>query len=131
MARQLFFMALAVAAVTACTQIIDDELPAPPAPAATALYRVTFEATWSAATHPGSYPADAHFSPLLGASHKHDADSRLFRTMFPASPGIKNMAEIGNNAVLRAILDDMGLSLADRGEIFSGTACRAYGVALP
>ena len=34
-------------------------------------------------------------------------------------------------AVLRAILDDMGLAAADRAEIFSGTACRAYGVAPP
>ena len=33
--------------------------------------------------------------------------------------------------VLRAILDDMGVSPADRSEIFCGTACRAYGVALP
>ena len=34
-------------------------------------------------------------------------------------------------AVLRAIMDDMGLAAADRGAIFSGTACRAYGVAPP
>ena len=34
-------------------------------------------------------------------------------------------------AVLRAILNDMGLTPAERGEIFAGTACRAYGVALP
>ena len=34
-------------------------------------------------------------------------------------------------AVLRAILDDIGLSAADRDELFYGTACRAYGVALP
>lgn len=34
-------------------------------------------------------------------------------------------------AVLRAIFDDMGLVAADRSEIFSGTACRAYSVAPP
>ncbi len=32
---------------------------------------------------------------------------------------------------LRAILDDIGLSQAEQGEILAGTACRAYGVALP
>jgi L-fuconolactonase len=32
---------------------------------------------------------------------------------------------------LRSILDDMGLSATDRGEILAGTACRAYGVTLP
>lgn len=34
-------------------------------------------------------------------------------------------------AVLRAILDDMGLAPADRSQILSGTACRAYGVTPP
>lgn len=33
--------------------------------------------------------------------------------------------------VLRAILDDLGLTQADRGAILAGTACRAYGVVLP
>lgn len=74
-----------------------------PAPAAQALYRVTFEGTWSAATHPGLYPAGAHFSALIGASHRaDDPESRLFRAGTLASPGIKNMAELGNNTALRA-----------------------------
>ena len=34
-------------------------------------------------------------------------------------------------AALNAILDDIGLTPADRAQIFAGTACRAYGVALP
>ena len=45
--------------------------PAPaPAPAPTASYRVTFEATWSAATHPSMFPATPHFSGLVGATHE-------------------------------------------------------------
>ncbi|TGE15307.1 spondin domain-containing protein [Hymenobacter elongatus] len=100
MKRQFLFLALA-AGVASCNKIVDDKLPEP-TPESTALYRVTFEATWSAATHPGSYPAGAHFSPLIGASHRPAVDARLFRAGFPASPGIKNMAELGNNTALRA-----------------------------
>ena len=33
------------------------------------LYNVRFEATWSDSTHPGSYPGNAHFSPLVALSH--------------------------------------------------------------
>ncbi|RYU73617.1 spondin domain-containing protein [Hymenobacter persicinus] len=73
-----------------------------PQPSATALYRVTFEATWSAATHPGDYPVGAHFSPLIGASHAASGPGRFFQVGNLASPGIKNMAELGSNAALRA-----------------------------
>jgi Spondin_N len=39
------------------------------APEAAASYRVTFVSTWSAQTHPESFPADAHYSGLHGATH--------------------------------------------------------------
>ena len=71
-----------------------------PAPAVgSALYRVTFEATWSAGTH-ANFPNGAHFSAIVGASHR--ADGLLFRPGQLASTGIKDMAERGNNTVLRA-----------------------------
>ncbi|GAA3920104.1 spondin domain-containing protein [Hymenobacter algoricola] len=85
----------------ACGRDAADEESGRPVPAATALYRVTFEATWSPATHPGSYPAGAHFSPLMGASHHAMDAARLFRAGALASKGIKDMAEIGNNTALR------------------------------
>src|SRR5262245_57537829 len=62
-------------------------VPSPaPTPAATARYAVTFEASWSALTHPTDFPANAHFSPLIGATH----GSRVgfWRTGESASPGI-------------------------------------------
>lgn len=72
----------------------------PPAPAVgPVLYRVTFEATWSAGTH-ANFPAGAHFSAIIGASHR--ADGLLFRPGQRASTGIKDMAERGNNTALRA-----------------------------
>ncbi|MBF9222778.1 spondin domain-containing protein [Hymenobacter ruricola] len=85
--------------LAACSQTAE---PAemPPAPAVgSALYRVTFEATWSAATH-ANFPAGAHFSAPIGASHR--ADALLFRPGQLASLGIKDMAERGNNTALRA-----------------------------
>jgi len=74
--------------------------PLNPAQAAgSTLYRVTFEATWSAATH-ANFPVGAHFSPLIGLSHR--VESRIFASGQLASLGIKNVAELGNNAALRA-----------------------------
>lgn len=86
--------------VAACTSKSGSDTPAPQ-PAATALYRVTFEAAWSPATHPGNYPSGAHFSPLIGASHRPDAESRLFAAGMLAGLGIKDMAERGDNRALR------------------------------
>src|SRR5688500_14268429 len=45
-------------------------MPAPPAAPETAPYRVTFDSTWSATTHPQDFPSNAHFSGLIGGTHK-------------------------------------------------------------
>ena len=105
--------ALALLALAACQKEADQVAPAPaaapaptvgaPAPAAgPALYRVTFEATWSAATH-ASFPAGGHFSSLTGLSHR--AETPVFRDGEPASLGIKDVAELGNSAALRAEIE--------------------------
>jgi hypothetical protein len=65
-----------------------------------ARYRVTFEATWSAATHPTSFPGRPHFSPLIGGTHST-------RVVFweaggTATPGIEDMAEQGSTSPLDA-----------------------------
>jgi hypothetical protein len=73
------------------------QLPAP-APPATARYRVTFDATWSQATHPVEYPATAHFSPLVGATHTGSV--RFWSGDVAATPGIRAMAEGGRTAPL-------------------------------
>ena len=70
--------------------------PAPepaPSPAATARYRVTFDATWSAATHPNMFPGNPHFSGLIGATHREGY--RLWENGGTASNGIEAMAERG------------------------------------
>ena len=66
-------------------------LPGPSDPLAR--YRVTFDATWSAATHPTDAPPRPHFSPLIGGTH---SDQVVFwDTGSPASPGIEAMSEEG------------------------------------
>ena len=63
-----------------------------------ATYRVTFESTWSAATHPDGFPANPHFSGLVGATHEPGVG--LWGDGETASPGIESMAETGNKALL-------------------------------
>src|SRR5262245_24271082 len=77
--------------------------PPPPTPAATARYSVSFEATWSAPTHPTDFPANAHFSPLIGATHS--ARVGFWQPGGPASPGIQAMAERGRTSPLDAEMD--------------------------
>lgn len=62
---------------------------------ASATYRLTFTSDWSAVSHPGSYPANAHFSQLIGVAHNSIAD--FWSTGSLATPGIKRMAETGFN----------------------------------
>lgn len=71
--------------------------PAPPAPD-TARYRVVYEATWTAASHPVDYPSDAHFSPIVGGTHS--ASVQFWREGMIASPGIGIMAEFGRTSPL-------------------------------
>ena len=67
---------------------------------ATAMYRVTFQATWSATTHPVDIPSPPHFSRLVGGTH--NAATRFWAAGTLASAGIKNMAEEGNVTPLGA-----------------------------
>lgn len=63
-------------------------------------YEVTFDATWSAATFPDSFPPDPHFSPLVGAVHGPEVV--LWTAGETATAGIERMAEVGATAPLIA-----------------------------
>jgi hypothetical protein len=65
-----------------------------------AMYTVTFHATWNAGTHPTDFPANAHFSPLIGGTHNDSV--KFWNPGDLASPGIQNMAEKGNISPLDA-----------------------------
>lgn len=68
------------------------------AAAETTRYRVSFDSPWSAATHPVDYPANSHFSRLVGGTHS--AAVVFWREGARASQGIKDMAERGRTSPL-------------------------------
>lgn len=67
-------------------------------PAYRATYQLSFEADWSAETHPESFPSNPHFSGLVGATHQ--SDGGLWSVGELATPGIKSMAETGSKTAL-------------------------------
>lgn len=71
-----------------------------------ARYAVTLDATWSAATHPSMFPANAHFSALAGAAHS--ADVSLWAHGIRASDGLRDVAERGVTTALRAEVEALG-----------------------
>ncbi len=85
------------AGVSADIRAVAGELPPVPD---SAVYRVVFDATWSAATHPNNFPGGAHFSSLIGAVH--DDGVRFWARGETASPGIESMAETGATGRLTA-----------------------------
>ena len=95
----------------------------------TATYRVTFNATWSAQTHPQDFPQGAHFSGLIGASH--NTSVVFWEPGQPASQGIKDMAELGVKAALRAevnqaIADGHANNIVDDGGIGTVPGTRTF-----
>ena len=67
-------------------------------------YEVSFQGTWSSQTHPQDFPADAHFSGLIGAVHNENVT--FWQVGQPASPGIRNMAETGGKDPLSQEIDE-------------------------
>lgn len=63
-----------------------------------ARYKVTFEGTWTAKSHPLDYPKAAHFSALIGATHT--AGYAIFQDGGLATPGLKRLAEMGQHSPL-------------------------------
>lgn len=86
-------------------------------PEESARYLLTFEATWSEATHPTDFPPNPHFSGLIGATHQDGI--RLWEEGEMATPGIQNMAETGGKSPLNSEVETL---IAEGGacELMSG-----------
>lgn len=82
--------------VLACT--LSAGSPSPAAQPLAVTYRVDFEATWSAETHPQSFPDFPHFSPLIGGTH--DTSVTFWQVGQPATLGIQRMSEWGATSPL-------------------------------
>ncbi len=74
----------------------------------TARYEVTFNSTWSQATHPINWPASAHWSGLVGGTH--NGTVHFWREGEIATEGIRLMAERGQQATL---LSEIAPAIAD------------------
>lgn len=72
-----------------------EEAPAEP----TATYRVVYNASWAADTHPETLPPGPHVSPIVVISHSGEDD--LFASGSLATDGIEMMAETGATGVLQ------------------------------
>lgn len=71
-------------------------------------YRLTFIAYWSAETHPLDFPANPHFSGLVGMVHNEE--TKLFYEGELASEGIKEMAEKGKKEPLEVEIENLILN---------------------
>jgi hypothetical protein len=69
----------------------------------TVRYEIRFDATWTAASHPLDYPANAHFSGLIGATH--DVSWRVFEDGGTATPGLEALSERGAHSPLNAEIE--------------------------
>ena len=58
-----------------------------------ATYQLCFDSTWSALTHPQSFPLSAQFSQLVGGTH--DAATSFWQVGGQASPGLEMVAGAG------------------------------------
>jgi len=76
-----------------------------PEPELNARYKLTFNASWSAQTHPNDFPSSSHFSGLIGMTH--NGNTLLFAKGEIASDGIKNMAETGSKNPLETEIQDI------------------------
>ena len=74
--------------------------PSPPPTPTTARYRVVFDSTWSASTHPTDFPTTAHYSGLIGSTHGPSVS--FWAEGSVASEGIRQMAERGSKSPLDA-----------------------------
>ncbi|EPR74421.1 F-spondin precursor [Winogradskyella psychrotolerans RS-3] len=61
-----------------------------------ASYNINFTSTWNSNDH-GPLPSNAHWSDLVGATHNNDIT--FIELGGTASPGIKNVAELGDNVI--------------------------------
>ncbi|MEM7259984.1 MAG: hypothetical protein AAF404_21640, partial [Pseudomonadota bacterium] len=68
-----------------------------------ATYRVTFNASWSADSHPLEFPSNPHFSGLVGAVHNEQVQFWMSGQL--ATDGMKLMAETGGKTLLLEEVD--------------------------
>ena len=74
-----------------------------------AKYAVSFEGSWSMATHPLEFPPGAHFSGLIGATH--NGEYSIFRDGGSATEGLERLAEGGRHSPLDQEIRALGRAI--------------------
>lgn len=92
------FLLLALAGCGGSSPLAPTPVATPSPAAAVARYRVTFDAYWSAQSHPNDIPRTPHFSRLIGGTHRSTV--KFWEAGALASEGIRLMAEQGRTTPL-------------------------------
>lgn len=80
----------------------------------TASYTITLTTIWNEANHT-SIPGNAHWSPLVGATHNTENEFFQLGVVSPNTNGIKDVAELGNNTNFMSEVDTaISLNKADK-----------------
>ena len=88
-------------------------------------YRATFDALWNSTDHPNNFPLNAHFSPLVGASHGSGFD--IWTSGEVASGPVELVAELGSSSQLIGVINS-AVSAGTALERVSGSAPNSPGV---
>ncbi len=96
------------------------------APRTSATYDVIFESTWSAATHPQDFPAGAHYSSWVGATHGDEVE--FWAPGELASLGIQDVAELGRTAQIEVEIQD-AIAAGTAADLLSGPSLSSPGMA--
>ena len=83
-------------------------------------YKVKFETLWNQETHQNGFPAGAHFSTLVAATHTYNY--KMWTDMTRASPGVKQVAETGASPVFFFFGGILILRICPRLKIYSQTS---------
>jgi len=88
-------------------------------------YQATFDALWNATDHPNNFPLNAHFSPLVGASHGAAFD--IWTSGEAASNPVELVAELGSSSQLIGVINS-AVTAGTALERVSGSAPNSPGV---
>lgn len=108
----------------------DEQVQVNPPPATfSATYRITLDVAWTASTHPGTVPGNAHVSPAVVAVH--GSNGAMFVVGGLASNGLEAMAERGSTGALVAELNGTAaVSTVQVGSTIFGSGTNSFVVEL-
>lgn len=96
------FLATAAAVVIAgCGSDSDDFNPT----SEKARYELSFDTVWNQTNFPTNYPANRHFSPLIGLTHNDTVN--LFKVGENAIPGVVSVAETGGTTIVEGEIGEI------------------------